>query len=225
MLRSIACGIIAVGAAFLGSPRWAAADSVLFTQPFDGSGDALASQNAVGGLGNFATAYDSFTLTTTNSVNTVAWVGEYFDGSPGTITSWTVSFYGDNAGVPGGLLASYSIGGNGNETFLSDFGGHPGYTYSETIPGFAATGGTKYWLSVVPSMGYPPQWGWATAGPGVSYQVFEGSGSLIDPCLAVTLLNGPSAVPLPSSLALLASIGLPAFVYGTIRRRRKQTAA
>jgi hypothetical protein len=193
---------------------------VLYTQPYDGSGSLCASQNDTGGSGNFATVYDNFTLGGNSIINEVAWTGGYFNpGPPGNITQFTVTFWADNAGQPGGSLKSSAIAGNAGETVSGN-----AYTYDMTLTQpFAAAAGTQYWLSVEPDMGFPPQWGWATSavGDSVSYQDFLGGRTQNGFDMAFTL-SGTSGVPEPVSFSL-AGIGL-GLVGLASWKRRKHTA-
>jgi hypothetical protein len=68
-----------------------------------GTSNLYASQNDTGssGYGNFATVYDSFTLSSRSDVEDLHWTGGYFSGSPPpTVTAWTVNFYANAAGAP-----------------------------------------------------------------------------------------------------------------------------
>lgn len=189
-----------------------------YDQQPTGSGNAYSSQNdTTGGNGNFATVYDNFTLASSGTITQVLWDGEYFNPpSAGIITGWTVSFWNDAMGQPGSLAATFPVGGNGNETFLGNWGGFPAFSYDVPVS-FAATGGTQYWLSVVPDLGFPPQWGWADGNPGdgVSYQDFFGGRSP----LAADMAFGLNVVPEPGASALVAGLGLVGFSLS--RRMRK----
>jgi PEP-CTERM motif len=194
---------------------------LLYNQSFDGSGTAISSQNdTTGGFGNFATAYDNFTLPNLSTVSSVSWVGEYFDGSIAPIAGFTLQFYGDDAGTPGASIYSTFISGTANETDIGSFGGFEAYTYSATLgTAFTALGGTQYWLSIVPDLGFPPQWGWSTGtgGDGASYQVFQGSGASIPNDLAFEL-DG-LATPEPFTFGLIG-IGLAGIALAKFRRAR-----
>jgi hypothetical protein len=204
---------------------FAASASALYNQPYDGGSNLYASQNDTsGGNGNFATVYDNFMLTGPVSISEVSWTGGYFNPpSQGTITQWEVNFYSDAAGVPGALLNSYIILGTGNETSIGSAGGFPIFTYDVSLPsgtGFLAAGNVQYWLSVVPDLGFPPQWGWATGtgGDGAAYQVFNGSGGALEADMAFALNGGQ--VPEPASVAL-TGIGLGLVGLASWRRRRQ----
>ena len=199
----------------LAAPAFAA---TLYTQSFDQTGVANASQNDVGGLGNFASTYDDFTVSSGNyTINEVQWTGGYFNGNPGSITGWTINVYFDNSGQPGTQQYTTHISGNGNETFLGNFGGTPSYSYDVSGLNFAELPGVKYWLSVVPDLTFPPQWGWETSaqGNGVQYQDFFGSRTQLNSDSAFTLIG--TSVPEPGTLVMLGTgvLGLA----GAIRRK------
>jgi len=202
--------------------------SVLYSQPFNsGNPQGFSSQNDtnLGGFGNFATAYDNFRLTTSSLVNNVQWTGVYFNpAAAAPINGFTLQFLANNAGTPGAVLYTANISGNANETSLGNFGGFPYFTYSANLSTpFTALAGQTYWVSVVPNIGFPPQWGWAagTGGDGAAYQTFFGTGAPIGSDLAFQL-NG-SAVPEPISLVVFG--GLLVGGAGIALRRRMTKAA
>ena len=193
---------------------------VVYSQPFDRSGMAFASQNDPGGSGNFATTYDNFVLGAGAAINNVQWTGEYFNPPfQGPIMAWTVSFYADAGGQPGALLMQDNMAGTANETFLGNFAGFPAYTYSFNLNmAFNAAAGTQYWLSVVPDLAQPPQWGWSAGagGDGVSVQDFFGNRYMLTDDMAFTL----NAIPEPNSTVL---VGFGFALCGAVtyfRRRR-----
>lgn len=192
------------------------ADTTLYTQAYDNNGFLNASQNDVGGLGNFASTYDNWNINPGGlyTVNEVQFTGGYFNGNPGTITGWTVNVYFANSnGGPGTLQHTAHISGNGNETLL---GGNI-YTYDISGLGFQELSGIEYWLSVVPDLKFPPQWGWATGtgGDGVGWQDYLGQSGPIGYDSAFTLIG--TAVPEPGTLVMLGTgvLGLA----GALRRK------
>ena len=194
------------------------ADSVLYIQPFDQLGNGYASQNDTNGLGLFAQVFDNFTLGSDSNINEIQFTGLYFNPpQQGPISAWNVQFYADANGQPGALLATKNINGTGNETFLANYGDYPVFTYDLPGLGFAATGNTKYWLSVYPDLGFPPQWGWTsgTGGDGISYQNFGGTLSQLGVDMAFTLIG--TSVPEPGTLLMMGT-GMLGLV-GVIRRR------
>ena len=189
---------------------------VYFQNPnFNG---AFSSQNDTNGFGNFATVYDNFTLGSSTKLSSVEWVGSYFNPpTQGPITGWTLQFYADAGNTPGASLYSTHVAGNAGETFLQiDNVGDPTYLYSLNV-NFTAAAGTEYWLSVVPDLGFPPQWGWETSsqGDGLSYQNFFGTLSPLGTDLSYALFASPT--PEPGTLIMLGTgiLGLA----GSLRRK------
>lgn len=171
-------------------------------QPWDGGSNLFASQNdTVSGFGNFATTYDQFTLTQTWDVESFHWVGGYFNPpNQGPITDWTLTFYDNAGGIPGAPIASGLFAGTGGETFIGNVNGFPIYDYSLNFGSFDMGPGT-YWASVVPDLGFPPQWGWATGiGPDLGYQCFFGTCGATSTSFAFAL---DGTVPEPGTLSML----------------------
>jgi hypothetical protein len=193
----------------------------IYCQSWDGTGSLFASQNDTNGLGNFATVYDNFTFTQTWDVESFHWVGGYFNPPvQGAITGWTLTFYADNAGQPGNPIAQGFFPGNGNETCVtSDCTVNPIFMYSLFFQSFDMNPGT-YWASVVPDLGFPPQWGWATSaqGDGSAYQDFFGTRSQLGVDLAFAI-DGTlvTTTPEPGTLIMFGTgiLGLA----GAIRRK------
>ena len=198
------------------------ADSVLYSQSYDQSGNAYASQNDTnnGGLGNFATAYDNWNISPGGlyNIHEVQFTGSYFNGDPGTISGWTVNVYFDSgSGTPGTLQHTAHISGNGGETFLGTFNGFQTYSYDIAGLNFQELSGIPYWLSVVPDLGFPPQWGWGTGtgGDGAAYQSYFGNNGPVGSDFAFTLIG--TSVPEPGTFVMLGTgvLGLA----GAIRRK------
>jgi hypothetical protein len=172
----------------------------VYCQPWDGTGNLVASQNdqSPGGFGNFATTYDNFTLTGTTDVESFHWVGGYFNPpSQGPIMSVTLTFYNDNAGTPGAPITTLTFSGTANETSLGTAGGFPIYSYSLDFGSVDMNAGT-YWASIVPNINFPPEWGWAagTGGDGKGYQCFFGSCGSTSTDFAFAL-DGTTPTPTP----------------------------
>lgn len=190
-------------------------------QPWDGGSNLAASQNDtnLGGFGNFATVFQQFTLPRTASdwdLESFHWVGGYFNPAvQGPITAWTLTFYLDNGGIPGAPIAAGSFPGNGGETFVGNVNGFPIYVYWLYFQSFDVLPGT-YWASVVPDLGFPPQWGWATSsGTDPGYQCFFGSCGLTGVGFAYAVDGRPT--PEPGTLIMLGTGVLG--IAGVIRRK------
>jgi len=218
--RPLALAAVAVVLVMVAAPSWAT-QVLVYSQGPDYQ-NLYASQNDTSGFGANFTSYDNFTLGSAATITSVGWVGGYYNPqTPGSITGWTVNFYANNAGQPGGLLSSFSISGNGGETSLGfDLLGDPVYAYGAVV-NFAASAGTEYWLSVVPDTAFPPQWGWTTSSTGdtVSYTDDPfGNRILNSSDLAFSLYaTQQEGVPEPGSLMLLGS-GIVG-VAGVLRRK------
>jgi hypothetical protein len=190
----------------------------LFSQSYDNSGNLFGSQNdTVSGYGNFVTTYDDFTLATGATLTGITFDGGYYNGTPGGVTAFAVAIYADDSGAPGTALATGTFSGSAGETAID--GSVNAYAISFNPTSFAA--GT-YWLSVVPDLGFPPQWGWATSSQGTNngYQCFFGTCDSVDFNFAFSV---EGSVPEPSSWALMiAGFGMTGFA---LRRRQATVTA
>ena len=184
--------------------------AIIYDQPYDGSNiaNAYASQNdstIIDGYGDFAKAYDNFTLDSATSIGKVTWYGEFFRGEPTPISNFLIQFWSDNSG-PNAELLSETIVGNAHETLVEKIGNFNLYQYGMdlSLP-FQALAGTTYWLSIQATLDYPPQWGWyqGKGGVGVAHQDYFGEIGVIPKDLAFSLASVPEPITI-----LLLSFGL-----------------
>ena len=215
MLASLAALLM-----FLAVPGWAT--QVLVYSQAPNFQDLYASQNDSGsGIANFV-SYDNFKLGSTTTITSVGWVGGYYNPqTAGSISNFLVEILADNAGQPGGVLATFGIGGNAGETSVgTDNLGDPVFAYGAAI-NFTASAGTQYWLTVIPTTAFPPQWGWTSSsvGDGVSYTDDAFGNRLQNSSdLAFYLYKTQqTGVPEPGSLMLLGT-GIVG-IAGAIRRK------
>jgi hypothetical protein len=180
--------------------------------------NVYASQNDTNSFGNYATTYDNFTLGANYNVDEFQWVGGYFNPSAqGVMTGATLTFYADAGNQPGAILTQFSASGNFGETFIgTDQFGDPMYLYDAVLlTPFAAAAGTQYWVSIVPDVSFPPQWGWGTSSDAdlTGWQCFFGSCGYVPTDFAFAL-NGTPGVPEPGTLVLMGSglLGLAGIV-------------
>ena len=229
LMPALLLGLATLATLGLAAPP-AQAQTTLYTQAPVTNGILWASQNDTnaGGNGNFATAYDNFTLGSTAAVTSINWQGGYYNGGSAPISSFALTFYADNAGQPGAAVATETVSGNANQTFVGSSGGLTYENYSAAFaPSFTATAGTKYWLSIVPNLGFPPQWGWnsGTGGDGAAFQEFFGAPSAVANDLAFGLKGTPAAAaPEPSEYAGLGFAAFGLLALG-LNVRRKRSAA
>jgi hypothetical protein len=198
--------------------------SLLFNQPTNNFGGFI-SQNDTsgGGLGNYSTVYDNFTLGADSTVLAIFWVGSYSNPNvQGAMSGVTISIWGDNSGAPdlsGPLYTTGDMAGNAFETSIgTDFFGSPEFSYGANV-NFAATGGTQYWLSIVSDVPLPPEWEWesGTGGDGLSYQNQVTLGSIaVDEAFALS----DTAIPEPASTVLVGA-GLLLLALGARRLKNR----
>lgn len=182
------------------------ASTILFTQAYGGGSSLFASQNDTGvsALGNFATLYDNFTIPGASTITGVEWTGGFWNpAEEALITSFTIQFYADDSG-PGASVFSQTVAFTSTSLGFSD--GIPMFSYQASINSFAVNAGQQYWVSIVPNVPYPPQWGWVRSADGLAFQDFLGNRSQLIDDMAFTLTGdlGTASVPEPTTLGLVA---------------------
>ena len=186
--------------------------------------------------------YDNFELATSSHVEALTWDFLFIDlahpqpasAPTDDVTQWIVSFYADNAGVPGAQLASHSFApADVTSSFLSQStysaGGNTynvtSYHYSAGLPtDFLALADTTYWLSVFAlSDAYYPVAAWRGGSGGLGPSTYQQHLGLNMSVTGVSTyasdrafsLEGRQA-PEPSVLLLTAA----GFAAAVLRRRR-----
>jgi len=189
-----------------------ASANVLYNQPSAGNGDGGYYSEANGPY----QYNDNFTLAGSGIITNVLWIG---GSQAGPVSSFGMSFFANNSGVPGTLLSTFNLSATGTDLGPSGFGSEV-YLYDSNIPAFSATGGTQYWISIFDyGTAGTYYWNQGTGGDGVGYDFGFGPVSYFDP--AYTLFgSGGAATPEPSSLVLAGSGILT--LAGALRRRIKR---
>ena len=191
--------------------------SILYSNAYSPDGAANASQNDVGGSnGAFATVHNFFTTgSQTWNVTDIHFVGQYFNpATQAAIGGFRVNIYADASNAPGTLLSStYIAAGSFNETAFNP--SIAAFQYDMNVTSTIVSGDA--WVSVVPDLHFPPQWGWSHGVDGLAahlgYQTFFGAITRTTNSFAMDV--GGEVVPAPASLGLLSVGGLAA-----ARRRR-----
>lgn len=127
-------------------------------------GAAIASQYAPN-YPFWAESADDFECTDWDPIIKVEWWGDYFNGDPEPPMWFIISFYSNNPGppsMPDSLL--YRIECFDYHEEWDDY--YLQYKYWQELPyPFEQAPGHIYWLSIVPALNYPPQWGWCECRP------------------------------------------------------------
>ena len=222
MKALLAGASMALGLSLLGAAG-AANAGALYQQAWDGSSNFYASQNDSGSNGNFATVADDFKLSSASTVTGVEFVGAFFNPATAmTINNFTINFYADNAGKPGAQVGTAS--GAPTVVSLGSPGGYPTADYTVGVGSLDLNAGA-YWVSIVPDLTFPPQWGIGTSATGNNnaQQTFFGTTTDLGINAAFSI-DGTAGVPEPASWALML-LGVSGVGAALRTRRRKAVAA
>lgn len=181
----------------------AIAQSVLYAQPYN---ESFYYQDTT----TTTSVFDDFSLAGGASIDQVDWSGVDISG----VSGFVISFWSDNSGMPGTMLASDNIVGLAGQTFTESFiNGEIIWDYSAPLTtSFSAAPGTEYFLSIVANS--VAIWGWETSGVGNSGAVAY-TPIFLDPYyglnanLAFTLEGTTVAEPSTIMLCLLGGLGFP----------------
>jgi hypothetical protein len=126
------------------------------------------------GLDGDQYVWDSFVLSSNQTINEIRWRGCYTNYLSGAgkspVYDFTVSIYGSigaytQPDLTAPPLATWDSAGNAGETAVGVFGGVQMYDYRFALPtAFRAAAGTEYWVQieawqgVTPTYGWPPDW-------------------------------------------------------------------
>jgi hypothetical protein len=102
-------------------------------------------------------AADDF-VGTGQPITTVAWWGAYWGGGPIPADAFHINIYTTNSGgCPENLIYSHT-----SFDYEEDLDGSSAAYCAQLEAPFPSSSGVVYELSIVASLCYPPQWGWAT---------------------------------------------------------------
>jgi hypothetical protein len=182
---------------FVASLSSGRAGTILFTQPPSPAGDIYTTwESESGPEGVLGRTYDNFALASAGVIGSVVWVGDYVDTTDATknpaspdVTSFEISFWSNDQGLPGTLLATSTVaisatnqtafGTTKFELSTGDVVTIPQYAYNATLTTpFAADAGRTYWISIVADTPTDqPLWAWksGTGGNKMSIQDFDGT--------------------------------------------------
>jgi hypothetical protein len=152
---------------------------------------------------------DDLLLLNADTARSIFWRGVYVQtDTPALADNFTIEFYEDNGGLPGGLLDAFAVN-DPNRTSVGTFGVSTVYSYSADLQdaGIALAAGVRYWVSIRNStFSDVDDWAWAfaTAGGDVALgsPYLKSSGHTAYFTLDNSTLDG-TVIPEPGSLALL----------------------
>ncbi len=106
---------------------------------------------------------DNFSVTSTVIIDSIAWWGVLWNGTPEGILGFRIKIFEDSTGYNRPKVNPVYM--DRINTFNEiDLGGY--YKYEANIPGFQANAGQTYWIVFQPVLIIPPQWGVNGSYPG-----------------------------------------------------------
>jgi hypothetical protein len=117
--------------------------------------------------------YERFNLRPGVKTLDVSWIGACLKGpQKDRVRGWTISLYRDDNGRPGKAILNRHVPGLAKETEVANIKGFPFYRYGIDpidLPCVCGQPGCAEppcatWITVVPEIGDPAAWGWATSG-------------------------------------------------------------
>jgi hypothetical protein len=209
------------------------AATVLFAQvpgPLDAAYTAWESESA--SQVSIGRTYDNFSLASDGDIGAVAWEGIYVNDSDASLNpsmadadSFEISFWSNDNGKPGSLLATTTIAlpdanqssvGNTSFQLASGTVDVPVFSYAAVLPvPFAAAAGQKYWISIVAdSRSSQPSWSWIseTGDSGSCVQDYGSSRYTREGNRAFALFSRP--VPTATVVATVATAHLTGLKAG-----------
>jgi hypothetical protein len=153
---------------------------------------------------------DDFVLGSADTIRSVSWQGANGPAGPFQADAFRILFYADSGGTPGTLLGAFNVGAAFRVSTGTTFGdfGDALYTYEANLggAGFAAAGGTRYWIAIINDAIDPvATWSWAGTFVGTAAASFDNGASWVgQPDAATNFALDSSTVPEPATLSLLA---------------------